>query len=403
MRLPGARWVKLVVAVTASVLLLGGFVTYQVANRGAPSFRRGGEFVTTPRSGGTDGSVPATTAAPTEAPSSVSVSSTTAAARAGSPTPATPSATAQPSPTTTTARTAQGGAAADQPEAAPGPAAPPPPSAGSVPPPPSAPVMPALGTYTYAVEGEEKASVFGSRRFPDRMTTVIHHPSDLEADQLVFDLHYSEAHEEREIVGYRVDGVYFDFEGGSVSFGPRTETSEADYDPPILQVPWPLRPGSTRTGTTEAKRDDGSVVRTEDWTVTVLGTEPVEALGTTVQAWKLQVDRRSRPGSAETVTRQRTYWYDPARGLWVRFTEKLHGERQAAGFPFTYDANVSASLVGFAPATGEPGAQPGAESMRSPDPYHAQPGLGPVPGRRLGREPWCSTRGAKVRGEPAIV
>lgn len=210
--------------------------------------------------------------------------------------------------------------------------------------------MPALGTYTYAVDGEEGASVMGTRRFPDRMTMVVHKGEGLGADELVFDYTYSDQHYERQIVGYRGDGVYFDYEAGSITFGPRTETSEADYEPAILQVPLPLEPGQSRSGTSEARDQGGGVTRTEDWTVTVVGPEPVEAAGASIEAWKVEVDRRTRPGSSENVVRHRTYWYDPGRSIWVKFVDTMHGERQAGGFTFTYDSNLTATLLSFAPS-----------------------------------------------------
>src|SRR5205814_1179182 len=157
---------------------------------------------------------------------------------------------------------------------------------------------PAVGTYTWAVNGTERASFVGNRKFPDKMTMVVHTAPGLQPDQLVFDLTYSDKHAEREIVGFRNDGVYFDFEGGSVTFGPRTETSQADYQPPILEIPAPLQPGLSRSGVTQAKAADGSVSRTEDWKTTVVGQEAVAVGGTTVNAWKVQVDRKFRPRSS---------------------------------------------------------------------------------------------------------
>jgi hypothetical protein len=214
---------------------------------------------------------------------------------------------------------------------------------------PAGPARPALGNYTYAVDGEEGATGFGSRRFPEQMTTVVHGGPGLAPDEVVFDITYSQEHVEREIVAYRGDGVYFTFEGGQVSFGPATQTSEAEYDPPMLQIPWPLQPGATRTGTSKAKRGDGSVVRTENWTATVVGVEPVMAAGGSVEAWKVEVDRKSQPGSAEQLVRHRTYWYDPGRGIWVQFAETVHGERKTGPTTFTYDSRLTATLTGFTP------------------------------------------------------
>ena len=111
---------------------------------------------------------------------------------------------------------------------------------------------------------------------------VVHGGSGAKPDQLVFDLTYSDKHAEREIVGFRNDGVYFDFEGGSVTFGPRTETSQADYLPPILEIPASPQPGLSRSGVTQAKGADGNVSRTEDWKATVVGQEAVTVGGASV-------------------------------------------------------------------------------------------------------------------------
>jgi hypothetical protein len=181
------------------------------------------------------------------------------------------------------------------------------------------------------------------------MTMVVHTASGLQPDQLVMDLTYSSNHAERELVGFRNDGVYFDFEGGSITFGPRTETSQADYEPPILEVPIPMQAGLSRTGVTQAKGADGKVSRTEDWKTTVLGQEAVTVGGATVNAWKVEVQRKFRPGSADQGFRNRTMWFDPARHIWVKFTEVFHGERHVGLGSFTYDSNVTAVLASFTP------------------------------------------------------
>ncbi|MBV9253084.1 MAG: hypothetical protein JO054_02535, partial [Actinobacteria bacterium] len=55
----------------------------------------------------------------------------------------------------------------------------------------------------------------------------------------------------------------------------------------------------------------------------------------------------SRPGSSQSVTRSRTYWFDPARHLWVKYTEKMHGQQSFGGITFTYDDNLTATLRSF--------------------------------------------------------
>jgi hypothetical protein len=334
-----------VLAGVASVTVLAaGVIGYKITHKGPPSFSRGGQFAvagppgSTTTSGAPTGETTGTTAAPPiGVPGATGSSATTAttAVKATSTTVTTRGARA-----TTTTRAASG----------PGPAPTPtsPPKAAPAPA-PTGIGKPALGTYTYTVDGTEQAPFVGARRYPEKMTTVVHAGGGIESDQLIFDITYSNNHVEREIVGFRNDGVYFDFEGGSITFGPRTETSQADYEPPILQVPLPLQPGLSRTGVSQAKGADGKVSRTEDWKTTVLGQEAVTIGGATVNAWKVEVQRKFRPGSADQGFRNRTYWFDPARRIWVKYTEVFHGERRTAGFSFTYDSTLTAVLAGFTP------------------------------------------------------
>ncbi|HYT39606.1 MAG TPA: hypothetical protein VEN99_08860 [Acidimicrobiia bacterium] len=329
-------------------LLVAGVVGYKLTHKGPPSFRRGGQFAVagpppgeTSSTAATAETTATTTAQPgTTGPTAPSITTATSARRAGSAVPTT--ASSAPAHATLTTRAASGPAPGPNPTPT-GPAnpAPAPPSQ------PTGPGKPAAGTYTWTVDGTEGASFVGNRKFPDKMTMVVHGGTDIKPDQLVADLTYSDKHAEREIVGFRNDGVYFDFEGGSVTFGPRTETSQADYQPPILEIPAPLQPGLSRSGVTQAKAADGSVSRTEDWKTTVVGQEALAVGGTTVNAWKVQVDRKFRPGSADQGYRNKTMWFDPARNMWVKFVEVFHGERHQAGFSFTYDSNVTAVLAGF--------------------------------------------------------
>jgi len=335
--------VKVLAGAASVTVLAAGVIGYKITHKGPPSFRRGGQFAvagppsSTTTSGAPTAETTATTAAPPIAvPGSVPSSATTGTTTRKPGSTSSTTATSRPAGATTTTRAASGPA----------------PTSPSKPAPPPAPTglgKPDLGTYTYTVDGTEQAPFVGSRKYPDKMTTVVHAGGGIEADQLIFDITYSDKHVEREIVGFRNDGIYFDFEGGSITFGPRTETSEADYNPPILQVPLPLQPGLSRTGVTQAKGADGKVSRTEDWKTTVLGQEAVTVGGATVNAWKVEVQRKFRPGSADQGFRNRTYWFDPARRIWVKYTEVFHGERRTAGFSFTYDSTLTAVLAGFTP------------------------------------------------------
>lgn len=216
--------------------------------------------------------------------------------------------------------------------------------------------FPTLGRYVFRVDGYEQASGFGRRNYPAEMTATVHRsqPADpsvpgIKDDEVIVDLYFSDDHEEREILAYRSPGVLFTYEAGSISYG-FTQTSEATYDPPMLQIPAPLAVGETRSGTTQAKDPDGTVTRTEDWTVRVVGTEQLQILGEPVETWIVEIKRQSRPGSDEEVTRSRTYWFDPQRALWVKWHERMQGSQDFGPGTFTYTTEFTATLERVAPA-----------------------------------------------------
>lgn len=210
---------------------------------------------------------------------------------------------------------------------------------------------PALGTYVYDVDGYEEATAFGRRSYPEEMHMTVHRsqPSaedvpKLEPNEMIFDLDFSSEHEEREIVAFDETGVSFTYEAGSVTFGPVTRTSEATYEPPMLQVPLPLTRGARRSGTSEATTPDGEHARTEDWTVEVGGRELLPVLGEQRETWVVRIERASRPGSSEQVERSRTYWVDTDLGIWVQWTEELDGSQALGPGTFRYRTEFTATL-----------------------------------------------------------
>jgi hypothetical protein len=321
------RGIRTVGALAAVVLAGGVAAAYQLGIRGHgdPSFRQGGEFLSadddipTPGVDGTpypygDVTAPSTTAAPApEVPMS------------------TASAAPAPTPTTRPAATPAAGAGGPATTAL-----------------PATPVPPATGVYTYAVQGTEGATAFGSRSYPSTATVVVHHDPSVRQDELVHDLRLSDQHGEREIIRYTPQGVAFSFEGGSITFGPGTQTSQATYSPLMVQVPFPLRAGAAAAGSSAAKSGT-TVQRTEDWTAKVVGQEVLDVLGQPRTTWVIDVQRRTPPGGAEQVDRFRRYWYDPALGTWVRWTERFHASRDMI-VDFTYDTTYTATLTGFRPA-----------------------------------------------------
>ena len=319
-RLLSSRRLRFLAVTVVAVVVCDAAAAYQVGVRARrpPSFRRGGRFLEAA------GAQPEAAVVPDDSPTTTSAATTTS------------DPTAPPGRTTTTrARVARVTAAAP---GAPAPAGGGVPGAGG----------PASGTYTWDVSGTEAASGFGSRPFPDTMMMVAHRDPGLKPEEVVLDSTYSSNHSEREIVAVESDGIFFDFEGGQVRFGPSAQTNQGDYQPPMLQVPFPLAAGVVRTGTTKAVASDGSTQRTENWTVKVIDQEMIQAAGVSALTWKITIDRHGS-GSNQQVDRSRVLWYDPARHLWIKYTERMHGQ-QDYGITFTYDENLTATLHSFTPS-----------------------------------------------------
>jgi hypothetical protein len=212
------------------------------------------------------------------------------------------------------------------------------------------PPFPTFGRYIYKVDGSETATALGSRQYPPEMTMSVHRQDSdeeggkLRSDELSFDLAFSEEHTEREIVAYRKDGLFFTFEAGEIVFGPYERTSQASYEPSMLQVPVPLDEGSVTEGTSHAIEPDGSESRVEDWKVTVTGADRISVAGSKVDTWVIEVKRQSRPGSAEQVSRTRKYWLDPERAIWVKWTESMSGSQDFGPGTFNYSTDYTATL-----------------------------------------------------------
>jgi hypothetical protein len=206
---------------------------------------------------------------------------------------------------------------------------------------------PPLGHYVYKVTGTESAQPFGSRDYPPEMTMTVNRPSSaqLKPDEFVFDLVFSDQHNEREIVEYTKTGVAFTYEAGNITFGPGfSQSDEANYTPPMLQVPLPLKAGNVVTGKSTATAPDGSTSRVEDWSVGVERQENLKVLGRTFKTWVVQIHRQSEPGGNEDVNRTRTYWYSPEGNIWLKWTEDFTGSKKFGPGTFTYKTNFTATL-----------------------------------------------------------
>jgi len=213
----------------------------------------------------------------------------------------------------------------------------------------SGPILPAAGTYTYSISGQESSTGFGARSFPSTMSIDVHRGSGLPANQVVLDITFSSQHQEREILQYDQRGISMVYEAGAVTFGPMTQTNQATYVPAMVQMPLPDEAGALASGTSAARNSDGSTDRIEDWTTSVQGIEAVQTQSGYRQCPVIRIERRTRPGSADQETRRVSYRYDPGLGIWDRWTVLMHAQRSYVGFTFTYDENFTATLSEFQP------------------------------------------------------
>jgi len=206
---------------------------------------------------------------------------------------------------------------------------------------------PPLGHYVYKVNGTESAQPFGSRSYPPEMTTTVDRPNsaNLKPNEFVFDLAFSSQHTEREIVQYTSSGVAFTYEAGDITFGPGfSQSDEASYAPPMLQIPLPLKIGKVVTGKSTATAPDGTTSRVEDWSVGVLRQENLKVLNRTFRTWVVQIHRQSEPGGSENVNRTRTYWYSPEGNIWLKWTEDFKGSKKFGPSTFNYMTQYTAIL-----------------------------------------------------------
>ena len=307
---PGRAWWSVAACVALLVVVDGVVIARWSASKQAPSFAIGGAFAPT-------GPAPSTSSVVDVAASTTVPGATTVRARR-------PASTTVPSTTRPRAGAGAGPTAA-----------------------PARPRVPALGIYTFAVSGTESATLVGSRSFAPQMTLVAHRGGRADSEEVVLDQEFSTDHEEREIARYTNEGIFLTHEAGSLTFGLVTQGSDVRYDPPMGQIPFPLVAGTTRSGSSTAREPGGAVARVDDWTTRILGQETIAVAGATVPTWKVQFERRSRPGGSDQVIQTTRYWFDPARGISVRWEESVHAERNTLLFRGTYDERYEATLQAF--------------------------------------------------------
>jgi hypothetical protein len=209
---------------------------------------------------------------------------------------------------------------------------------------------PRLGTYTYAVDGTEAMAGAGSRKLPPSMRLGASRPTDAAADEVVFDLNFSDQHTEREIVAFRSDRIAVRHESINVVFGLRKRSTQFGYSPAVGRAVVPLASSASRSGASTATDGSGTTMRTEDWKATDVAKRSLTVAGSTVEVWEISTERTSRPGAVEQFHETRRAWFDPARRMFVKWESHVHTER-TSGVSSAYDLNYTATFTTYTPPT----------------------------------------------------
>ncbi len=201
--------------------------------------------------------------------------------------------------------------------------------------------LPAPGTYTYAVDGNEEITGGGRRALPPTMTLSAHRGAGIASDEIALDMKFSDQHVETEVVSLRPDRLGLRSETMNAKFGLVTRASQASYNPVIARAALPFGANAVRSGATEARDGGGALLRVEDWKVTDVASRST--------GWEVVLERTSRPGAVEQLRETRRGWFDITRGTWTTWETHLHTER-TNGVKIAYDLNYTATLTGFTPA-----------------------------------------------------
>ena len=295
-------WLPLVV-LGVGALGIGGFEGYGAYTRSKPVeySRGGGDFAALP------------TASPTPG--------TTAAASASAAPSATPAATALPRVQAT-----------QRPE----PATRVGPVATS-----AALVVPAVGTYPLAVQGNEKVQFgpvsFCSQTLPSSTDLVVKRAAGESATSYDFDVPFFPSsagrHDERHIYRYSPSAVLLDYEIATVTCQGVRQSSDTSFTPEQKRVEIPLTVGASW------HNHGGGPNRTEDATTTVLRTEVLAIQGRRVLTYVIETTT-SFTGD-ESGTRDQTWWYARSWAMPVKWHEKQSGHRSGA----SYSGDITATVL----------------------------------------------------------
>jgi hypothetical protein len=199
-------------------------------------------------------------------------------------------------------------------------------------------VTPVFGTYAYDVTGTEALTGFGSRTLPSTMTLTIKRGAA--AGDMAVDLSLGANHTEHEVVAAGAELIALRASTITAVFGPVTRNVAATYDVPVGRAVLPLAAASSRTGASVAHDAAGTTLRTEDWKVTDVASQTMTVGGAATTVWEVTLSRTSRAGASEPLKETRRAWFDPARGIWVKWETHLHDERGVSSYELDYTATL---------------------------------------------------------------
>ncbi len=204
--------------------------------------------------------------------------------------------------------------------------------------------LPADGVYVYRVAGRESATLVGGRNNPATLSVTVHRSADTGSDA-VLDAPFAPDDTERQVRAVNGDGVVSRSRAaGSPSARP-SRRARRTTGRPCSSTPASLEVGTRPSGVSTARDARGGVTSVEDWTVTVVGREPVDIGGRVVDTVVIDLHRETHRGTADQLTRDRRTWLDRTRGVWVRWSERLSGSRALGPLGFGYDTGYTATLT----------------------------------------------------------
>jgi hypothetical protein len=201
-------------------------------------------------------------------------------------------------------------------------------------------VTPRVGTYTLAVQGHEQAK-FGpfspcNNTFPTRSSLVVHHAAGESKRSFDFDWRLypnsPNRHDERHIYSYSRHAVVLTFEQETVTCAGIKQSSGVDYRPSQIRVHLPLTVGATW------HNHGGGSARTETGSSEVAKRTSITVDGSSYAVYEI-VTKLALAGN-ETGERDQTWWYSPALGMPLKFSETLQGKRSGASYSESYTATV---------------------------------------------------------------